>query len=346
VDFLKRTDAGKRTVTAFGRRWVRNFFKNLGNIQHTLLYRKTDIPVIITGSGPGLEKALPVIQKSSKESLVLAASSSVLALVNYGITPDLIITADGSSWALRHIYPFFRTAANSALAANLCAALPSQFAGLPVLLINDGSFWQNIVFHELALPSVLIAQKGTVTATAAELALQLSGGNIFLAGTDLSVQDIRTHVRPYSFDQLLFDSASRFTPVYSQSFIRSGLLKDGGSFEIYAAWFKNALASWPRRIFSLTESSVFENKERLPEENNRGSKKGGFFEASRAESGTFTKRAAFALAAALKNGEYSSKLISELSPMLFPDKKDVTASELEKEIFNIAALESALAANG
>jgi len=253
VKYIKKIDAEKRTVSAFGVRWVRNFFKNIGNINHVLLYKETNIPVIITGSGPSLETALLDIKKVQDNCLVIAASSSVMALVNSGIKPDLVIATDGGAWALKHLYPFYRynETANSALAVNLCAALPSQCQNTPQLILNDGSLWQSIILHELKLPSVLIPQRGTVTASAIELALQLTKGNIYLAGLDLGIKDIRTHVKPYSFDNLLYERAGRFTPIYSESFIRSRLLKDGGSMDIYADWFKNQFNIWPKRIFNI-----------------------------------------------------------------------------------------------
>jgi len=347
VEFIKRADAGKRTVSAFGRRWVKNFFRNLGIIEQTLLCKTADIPVIITGSGPGLEKALPAIRETREQTLLIASSSSTMALANGGITPDIVIAADGGAWALRHFYPYFRTGGSSALAANLCAALPSQCALMPVLIINDGSFWQSIALHELSLPSVMISQKGTVTAAAVELALQLSGGNIYLAGMDLSARDIRTHARPYSFDHLFFEKACRFTPVYSQGFTRSRLLKEGGSLDIYTAWFKNALLSWPKRIFSLTDSSAaFEKARSISGAQSAAHyanvKKSVCFKTSVSDSRFFPKRAGEALCAALKNREYASGLKKELSAMLFPQEKDAAYSELEKEILAISGRTSRL----
>ena len=338
VDFIKRTDAGRRTTAAFGKKWFGNFFRNLGNVRKTLLYKTMDMPVIITGSGPGLEKAIPVIQKKQEECLIIAASSSVMALSFYGIRADLVMSTDGGEWALRHIYPFFRKQENNvengaSFAVNLCAALPSQCAGRPMLIMNDGSFWQNVILHELSIPSVIIAQKGTVTACAVELALALTSGNIYLAGLDLCVRDMRSHVRPYAFDHLLYDKASRFAPVYSQSFIRSSQIHEGGSFEIYAAWFKKQLASWPKRIFSLGGGSeVFENalcEEKAGKKNTRE-----YFKAQDAKDDTanFRKRSAAALIAALKNGEYTENLKKELAPMLFPNEKNITEQQLETAI--------------
>jgi len=338
VDFIKRADAGKRTTAAFGKKWFVNFFRNLRNVRKTLLYKTMDMPVIITGSGPGLEKAIPAIQKAREECLIIAASSSVMALSYYGIGADIVMSTDGGSWALRHIYPFFRKQENNiendaSFAVNLCAALPSQCAGSSMLIMNDGSFWQSVILRELSMPSVIIPQKGTVTACAAELALALTSGNIYLAGMDLAVKDMRSHVRPYAFDHLLYDKASRFTPVYSQSFIRSNLIQEGGSLDIYAAWFKKQLASWPKRIFSLGGSNeVFENvlcEGKAGKKNTRE-----YFKAQdvKDDPADFRKRSAAALIAALKNGEYSANLKKELAPLLFPNEKNVTERQMETAI--------------
>ena len=343
VEFIKRMDAGKRTTAVFGRRWFKNFFKNLKIIRKTVLYRTSQNPVIITGSGPGLETALPVIKKMQNNCLIIAASSSVMALANSGIQADIVIATDGGPWALHHIYPFYRTAENNtALAVNLCAALPSQSKDTPSLLLNDGSFWQSIVLHELGLPSIIIAQKGTVTASAVELALVLSSGNIYLAGMDLSIRDIRTHVRPYGFDYLLFSGSSRFMPVYSESFIRSNLLHDGGSMDIYAAWFKNQLNSWPKRIFSLGgNNEVFEKN--LPSERascNRCTatkvsraavkKTEDCFKTFpiRENPALLYRRGVNALLDAMNRSEYSQNLKTELIPMLFPGGNKVSEKQL------------------
>jgi len=345
VEFIKRADAGKRTESAFGKRWVRNFFKNLEIVQKTLLYKTSDIPVIITGSGPSLEKALPLICEAQDNCLIIAASSSIMALGAGGVKADIVIATDGGPWALKHIYPCFRnTTADSndaknavGFAVNLCAALPSQCSSLPFLLINDSSFWQSVILHELALPSVIIPQRGTVSATAVDLALALSGGNIYLAGMDLSVKDIRTHARPYGFDHLLFDKAGRFSPVYSQSFIRSGLLQKGGGLSIYEAWFKNQLSSWPKRIFSIGGGNeVFEDAicaqgavKKTGEYFKTNSVNGDFRE--------FRKRGEAALLTALGESRFADNIKAELTPLLFPDEKKASENMLREAILSLSA---------
>jgi len=338
VEFLKRADAGRRTTAAFGKRWVKNFLKNLKLINSALLYKEAQFPIVITGSGPGLEAALPVIEKIKDRVLIIAASSSALALSYNNIRADFVIATDGGGWALKHLYPLYRNVLNTDifLAANLCAALPSQCSGTPFLLINDGSFWQSIVLNELGLPSVIVSQKGTVSASAVELAMKITGGNIYLAGVDLCASDIRTHVKPYAFDSILAQSADRFTPVYSQSFIRSSLLKEGGSLEIYASWFKNELSSWPKRIFSLGDSNVFENS--LPSENAALKNSREFFKTVnvKEDSSLFCKRGVAALLRAFDDSRYSENLRRELSPLLFSGENSVNNNELKAAILEIA----------
>ena len=338
VEFIKKMDAENRTVAAFGKRWFRNCFKNLEIIQQTLLYRETDIPVIVTGSGPSLEEALPVIQKMQNKSLIISASSSLLALAHGNVTPDIIITADGGTWALQHIYPYFRLSAESkfqpCIAAYLNAALPSQCYNIPCIIINDGSLWQSIILNSLALPSVIIPQKGTVSAFAVELALLLSRGNIYIAGMDFSVRDIRTHVRPYGFDHLFYSCADRFSPVYSKSFVRSRLLREGGSLDIYAAWFKNQLNSWPKRIFSINGNhGLFENK--LPAEKENVKKIKLTPGVHKKNSPGIRQAGLAALLAALKDQRYAENLKAELTPLLFAGQ-ECNKEELEKTIIKLA----------
>jgi len=347
VEFIKRINAEKRTTLYFGRRWIRNFFKNLILIKKTILYRKTNLPVIVTGSGPCLEAALPVIRNIQNNCLILASSSSVMALLHAGIKPDIVIAADGGCWALQHIYPFYRntshecghTVSKSAIfAVNLNAVLPSQCADTPFLIFNDGSFWQSIILHELNLPSIIISQKGTVTASAVELALALSDENIFLEGMDLGVKDIRTHVKPYGFDYIFFNNAYKFKPVYSEFFVRSKLLKDGGSMDIYAAWYKNQLELWPKRIFSTGESNEIFANSILSAHKDIVKKTKHYFKTVKTSEDTagFCKRGVTALISALKDNRYKESLKTELVPLLFPNEKKVSDNDLEAAIYEVS----------
>jgi len=366
TEFIKRSEASRRTGAAFGKRWVRNFFRNLALVHQSIRYRTMDMPIVITGSGPSLEAALPQILAAREGVFILAASSSLPALAAGGITPDMAISTDGGAWALLHLHACFRMATPPArplmLAYSLSAALPSQCAALPLLPLNDGTMWQSMALRSLGIPSAFVPQRGTVTASALELALVLSSGSIFLAGMDLAIPDIRSHARPYGFDHLFYGAASRLRPVYSQHFTRSREIKAGGSHDVYAAWFKNKIASWPARIFSLGGNhTVFES--------GLGKVQEEFFTTEYTElhggkddcriktpcSSVYSVvnnnfkimtlnssaeercgQAAEILIAALGNPQYAAALSGELAPLLFPSNPTVPLDDIAEALRGIA----------
>jgi hypothetical protein len=341
TEFIKRSEASRRTGAVFGGRWARNFFRNLALVNRTVLYRTMDMPIVITGSGPSLEAALPQILAARKSVFVLAASSSLPALAAGGITPDMVISTDGGGWALLHLHACFRGERTPPLlACSLSAAIPSQCAALPLLPLNDGTVWQSMALQSIGIPSALVPQRGTVTASALELALALSSGSIFLAGMDLGIPDIRSHARPYGFDHLFYGAASRLRPVYSQHFIRSRAIKAGGSHDVYAAWFKNRIASSPARIFSIGGNhAVLGNS--LPRMNlteDEGEHKvSGCFKIMTLNDSPAERRshAAETLIAALGNPQYAAVLSGELSPLLFPSNPQVPPEEIAETLRNI-----------
>jgi hypothetical protein len=278
--FIKRSDANSRTTKAFGPRWFKNFFKNLSIIKTAINPVNRNLPLVsqpflVTGAGPGLEDAIPLIKQTIKKEtaqtsfFILASSSSVAALEANDLIPDLAISTDGSNWARLHLYNSFRSNSGKKaypLAVAMTAAIPSQCGGLPFLVICDGSLWQTLILQEIRIPFITLPQRGTVTAAALDLAFALSGGQIYIAGMDLENRDMRSHARPYSFDILIEEKAVRTDPEYSQTYRRSSLLKAGGSYGIYASWFKKQLSLYPRPLYTIGKNnSVFNfSKATLP----------------------------------------------------------------------------------
>ena len=337
AQFIKRAAASRRTGEAFGKKWVLNFFRNIMSINHVALFREMDIPVLVTGSGPSLEASLPHILANRDNIFILGSSSSLAALASFGIYPDMTISTDGGSWALTHLYVFFRGAKMpDILALSMSAAVPSQCSAFPVLPICDGSLWQSICLHAAGIPSVLLSQRGTVTASAVELALILSKGAICLAGMDMALSDIQTHARPNGFDYLFSNRASRFNPVYSQMFMRAGDIQGGGSHAVYASWFKNRLSSWPKRIYSLgsNHNSLTDNLPGLCSFDHSVTANAGHFTTVSLNGNAHErcKHAMQSLISALNNDQYKTELRNELAPLLFPAKKSVSAGEIAETL--------------
>jgi hypothetical protein len=249
VDCIRRIAAGKNTVRNFGRRWLRNALRNLPLLRNPAEFNAGMQPILICAAGPCLEDFLPAIaewKQSPAPPFLIAVSSAAPALLYRKIIPDIIIAVDGGPWALLHLFESLRGMKNTdkrpVIAAALTASLPSQTENWPILILGDGSLWQELLLRSCGkLPFKSFPQRGTVSASALDLALLLTGGNIYFAGLDFSHRDIKTHARPYAFDKIPENAASRLTPQYSLTFEREAAINKSGSLGIYAAWFKTHL---------------------------------------------------------------------------------------------------------
>jgi hypothetical protein len=345
VDFIKRIDANARTVRGFGRRWFKNVFRNLKVFQKIREPVPLSCPLLVTGAGPSLEEAIPLIRERKKrEDLgILAAASSAAALAAGGILPDIIISTDGGGWAAAHLREALREKPR-ALAAALTAALPSQCAGLPVLVLSDGSLWQNLVLKSMGIPFVPLPSRGTVTASALELALALTRRDVFIAGMDFSHRDLCTHARPYAFNRLLEFNASRFSPLYSQTFVRSGSIAASGSHGIYASWFGRRLEAAPNRLRTLGKNNpVFDSLDRgdLADCSGPGERRrepGGGLSGGRVTAPAFPpERARDALLGALSDPGLAPVIAGELAPLLLTEGEDPAPRRLQELIRALTA---------
>ena len=343
AEFIKRVDASKRTLGVFGRFWFKNFFKNLDIIKKVLYPTHFSLPLLVTGAGPGLEDAIPLVREHKNKLCILASSSSVAALLNAGLKPDMIISTDGSKWAKLHLYESFRLKQlYCPIAAALSAALPSQCETLPLLLLSDGSLWQTLILEELKLPYIALPQRGTVSATALDMAFALTTGEIYIAGIDLENRDIRSHARPYSFDRFLEEKSGRTKPVYSETYKRSSLLKEGGAYDIYASWFKKQLAFYPKRLHPLGKNNhIFGKQESFSGENydEKSSMENFDFKTLTLPPGEVNSQKALGvLQRALKDSAYSDILQKELAPLLLNGKTGTQGEELEDIILETIAI--------
>ena len=334
VEFLKQTDASARTMKQFGQKWFKNFFKNLIFFSKILIPAPFSFPLLITGAGPSLEETIPLIQKERSNLLLLAVSSSVSALKACGLEPDIIISSDGGNWALLHLYECIRENEDIKLAVSLNAALPSQCKNSSFLLVSDGSLWQELILQRLEIPFISLPQRGTVSAAALDLAFALSDSMVFLTGVDLSHKDIQTHARPYSFDRIWEEKAGRFSPVYSQVFLRSLLIRTGGSNDIYASWFSRQLAAYPKQLHSLGPNNpVFQELEtRSLKTQESGLKKPVWKTMRIKQNKHLIKEIVYFLIGALKNPLYNTRLMEELRALIIPGNAQASMEELTERI--------------
>jgi hypothetical protein len=270
--FLKREAANIKTTEGFGKRWIKNSFKNLVRLQNPVYFKAGTIPVIVTGAGPSLEVSIPLIHRALQEGpvCIVAAASSVPTLLYHHIIPSLSVATDGGTWATFHLIDQFRRVrqltklasvlsynsdGNSLLpfplATSLYAYLCSQVAQVPQLIISDGSLWQTKLLQKLEIPFLQLPQRGTVSATIIDIAMALSSGPIYITGMDMAHRDMVTHARPYGLDFYYEQKVNRCSPLYHLQFKRGLIDANHGALSIYADWFEWYFSDKTERIFVI-----------------------------------------------------------------------------------------------
>jgi hypothetical protein len=221
------------------------------------------LPVIVCASGPSLEDSVPEIanrKKSPSPPFIIAVSSSAPVLLQRGIKPDLVIATDGGSWALFHLIETIRQSEKKygekpVIVSALRAALPSYVKNCQVIVLRDGSLWQDLLLNALGILELSPAfpQRGTVSVSALDLAFYLSSGNVYRSGFDFSHRDLLTHARPNAFEIFLEQKQKRTIPLNNLFFEREETIRRSGSLGIYERWLKNHLFSFNRKLYTLGE---------------------------------------------------------------------------------------------
>ncbi len=254
--FLKRASANATTVAHFGKRWVRNAFSLASRTTYGLRIETGTSPVVVAASGPSLETAFPSIRAAQRTGtvFVIAVSSALRSLCEAGIRPDLAVATDGGGWASFHLHEAFRRSIPVAMA--LTAACPSALLSKPLFPLRDQSRWQAIACEIAGLESMATPQRGTVAATALDIALAISSGPIYAAGFDLGVDLGRTHARPNALDRVQEDSANRLRPALASAYPRFLNARYGGAFRVYEQWMAKRIGNSGRinSLFSRSEA--------------------------------------------------------------------------------------------
>ncbi|MCY9514181.1 motility associated factor glycosyltransferase family protein [Paenibacillus apiarius] len=176
----------------FEKAWFQNIIYNIDQVLTSksiasLKEACTDIPAIIAGSGPSLSDDIEYIKKLGSKVLIIAAGSSVQALLHHGIEPHLVVSIDGGEPNLKvfqnvdttHIPLLFATTIHHGIAEqnhkwklstrlNLEEITPYLFSK------SEGELEPSFI------------STGSVTGTCIQFAAFLGCKKIYLAGQDLS----------------------------------------------------------------------------------------------------------------------------------------------------------------
>jgi len=251
---IRRHAGNISSTAAFGRLWLQNSIRNFIATEFLCCPISSQVPVLLAASGPSLEEAIPLLRRHRASFRLWALPSSLAAISNANLHPDLVVATDPGIWARIHGRYF---PADCPVAMPLSAAPLPDHAGVPMLL-DQGTPGESVIRVDESWPAVPLSAMGTVAATAIELWKRIADGPLVLAGLDLCWHDLRAHVRPHSFGGWLATGQSRVHPMQEILWERAaasapkriGRKRVGSVLQTYADWFVSNLRE--ARIFRLS----------------------------------------------------------------------------------------------
>lgn len=201
---IQKNKINEATLKKFGKLWCKNSKKNLYELEKCNFINdfenKTDLPFLILGAGPSLERIIPYLKELQKKMILVCVETALFALLKNNIEPDFIIILDPQFWAYKHIASL--KSPKSILITEI-SVYPSVFRFCCKKIILCHSQFPIGQFFEKKLNLKLgdLGTGGSVASSAWNFAKYCGSKQIYFAGLDLSFPEKQTHIKGSSAEQ-------------------------------------------------------------------------------------------------------------------------------------------------
>lgn len=260
----RKNEINAATLKKFGKLWCRNSLRNLDQLAlrpgiSSLAKQSGNIPFLIIGAGPSLEKALPYIKELKERCLIVCVETSLRALLRQGVQPDFIILTDPQFWAYKHIAGL--KAPESFLITEL-STYPAvfRFKCRQILLCHSqfplGAYFEKKLGLEDKLAD--LGSGGSVASSAWNFAYLAGAKKIYTIGLDFAFPGNQTHLKGSSAEETYHTISNRLSAsdtftaralfsanaIMSKDYQGNPVLTDS-RMKMFAWWFESRLANCP-----------------------------------------------------------------------------------------------------
>lgn len=247
---LEKAESVLSTRNYFNRRWFFNTLRFFSASKEIVIPESLHKPIVITASGPSLKNSFAFLKKYRNTFILMAASSSLEPLLAEGIIPDFCISTDGGWWAKKHLEVLVRNSLNIPLLISPESAVPScLLTDNQIIPLSYSDFPDSSFYSALKLPFIKAERNGTVSGTAASIALEMTDGPVYFCGLDLAVSNGFQHTMPNALENLNSQGYYRLKNLEARC--ASASVSQNASLNIYRNWFSSRPASFYSRVFRL-----------------------------------------------------------------------------------------------
>lgn len=191
----------------------KNTFKNLPHLAHSpdvgeMENQFPDIPFILIGAGPSLDESIDFLKEVQDKAIIVASNSPYRKLINNGIKPHLVVTADPLSPTL---VGFENVSIEGVPLACPFSAYPEivrRFSGRTLSWCTYNPIVDIVKQRTGRKPGTPILEQGTVSGCVLDLSRLFGCKKVLLIGQDMAVMD---DGRYYSDDTAYSDTGAHFS---------------------------------------------------------------------------------------------------------------------------------------
>ena len=166
-----------------------------------------DIPFVLVGAGPSLDESIEFLKAVQNKAIIIASNSSFRKLINSGIRPHMVVTADPMAPTLAGFENVDLQGVPLACPFSAYPEIVRRFSGRIFSWCTYNPIIDLVKAYMGQKPGTIIMEQGTVSGCVLDLSRLFGCKKVLFVGQDMSVRD---DGRYYTDDSSYADSGSLY----------------------------------------------------------------------------------------------------------------------------------------
>ncbi|MZG54584.1 MAG: DUF115 domain-containing protein [Nitrospinae bacterium] len=242
------------TLLRFNQVWQRNFLSNRDTIQRNpgviaLKNRFRDIPSIVVGAGPSLDKNIRYLRKAREKALILSCDAALKPLMAHDIVPNFVIVLDPQEEIARFLCNVPQKGITLVVPTIVHPSILELWEGDVLFFNKFAPDIPTLVEIQKAVPQIgILTPGGTVLSVTYDLAFQAGCNPILFAGQDLSYpkKNSHSHGTEAAGKGLKSTVEKQKDSIVLETDMNNKQLRTLKSMSVSKQWFSWAFTTWKR----------------------------------------------------------------------------------------------------
>ncbi|BAS28220.1 motility associated factor glycosyltransferase family protein [Limnochorda pilosa] len=264
---LIRAEVNRQAVNAFTMVfWDATWLSNtLANLPYVLEHPPLDVlegrfkgyPAFIVAAGPSLDKNVGELRRASGKALIIAVGTAVRSLLQAQVTPDLVVTVDGSAKNHLHLKDLDLGGVPVVFDPMVFPAILTHHRGRKFSVKTNNPVYEWL--GPVVPPVTSVKAGGSVATVALEIAVRLGCNPLVLVGQDLAYTvEGRTHAQDSIYGGTRLDLRQPGTSYFQVPANDGGEAWTSRSLYSFLAWFERYIMNSPsdKTFINATEGGA------------------------------------------------------------------------------------------